>query len=228
MTEKQKSIIMKLAGDPELLKEYLGMVEAMEKKPVGKESTVSLYAMRRHTEDGTEYYHPVVVPKMGTMGENPDDYMMVADKSIITLQNTYERNIAMMRSVTREEPIILTIPETTYVELQEKLLALVTAIYTKIDEAGAILESISELTRMPIPSGMRKGYLMSSIMSKMTVSGACLNENYGIEEAHEYVDETPRDEYDEDGEYDEDEDEYNEDEYDGEDDCECGCCGCCE
>lgn len=218
MTERQKSIIMKLAGDPELLKEYLGMVETMEKRPVEKESTVSLYAMRRHTEDGTEYYHPVVVPKMGTIGEEPGDYMMVADKSIVTLQNTYERNIAMMRSMTGEEPIILTIPETTYEELKEKLLALVTAIYTKIDEAGEILSSISELTRMPIPAGMQKGYLMSSIMSKMTVSGSCLNENYGIEDAHDYVDETPEDEYEED---------YDEEEEDYEDDCDCDCEDCC-
>ena len=55
---------------------------------------------------------------------------------------------------------------------------------------------------------------MSSIMSKMTVSGSCLNENYGIEDAHDYVDETP-------------EDEYEEEEEDYEDDCDCDCEDCC-
>ena len=56
MTEKQKQIIMKLAGDPELLKEFLEMTNAMGATPVANEATVSLYVIKRHTEDGKEYY----------------------------------------------------------------------------------------------------------------------------------------------------------------------------
>jgi hypothetical protein len=207
MTEKQKQIIMKLAGDPELLKEFLEMTNAMGTTPVANEATMSLYVIKRHTEDGKEYYHPVVAPK--TMDANPEDYTMIADKSMITLQNTYGMQVEMMSRMTGEKPIVITIPERTYNELHDKLVALVSAIYAKIDESIAALDGISALTGRAVNTGMIKGMMTAEIMGKMRVSGQCLNENMDIEDAHDYV-----------------EDHECECDCDDDCDCDCGCCDC--
>lgn len=202
MNEMQKRIIMKLSGDPELLKEFLEMTSKMEAKPVPTDKTISLYVVKRHTEDGAEYYHPVVAPT--SMTAEPETYTMIADESMVKLQDTYADNVARMAGITRERPIIITIPEKTYNELKEKLIELVTAIYRKIDEAAEALDGISALTGSPVPVGMLKGMMTSQIMSNMKVTGHCLNENYGIEEKHDYIEDHVNEECD---------------------DCDC-CCGC--
>lgn len=217
MNEKQRQIIMKLAGDPALLEEFLKMTKSLEEKVEPSASTVSLYAVCRHTDDGKEYYHPVVAPT--NMSPEPEDYVMISDKNVVTLQKKYKMQINMMESMTGEHPVIITIPESKYIELENQLTALIGAIYEKIDAAynaaSDALEGISELTGTEIVPDSLKSMLVSQIVGKMTISGKCLNEDYEVEDAHDYVE----DEYDD--------DDYDDDDYEDDDYCDEDCDDCC-
>ncbi len=215
-------IVMRLASDPELLKTFLDMKEALDKAEAAstgtpaQTDTVSLYAVVRHTEDGTAYYHPMVIPTAG-MSEDPASYKMISNADLIELQEEGERYVSMYRSMYHDEPIILNVTKEVYGMLEEKLYSLINAVFTEVDQFSDRMTSI-------MGRAFDKANVLSAVMQKMTVAGTSLKRDGSIAEEHEmaYVEDRPV-EYDDDYDDDYDDEDYDEEDYDEEDE---DCCDC--
>lgn len=214
-------IVLKLASDPELLQTFLEMKEALDKASEvstsgpAKTDTVSLYAVVRHTEDGTAYYHPMVIPTAG-MSEDPESYKMIANADLVSLQEEGEHYVSMYRHMYHDEPVILNVSREVYSMLEEKLLNLVNAVFTEVDQFSDRMTSI-------MGRAFDKANVLSAVMQKMTVAGASLNRDGSIADEHEmaYIEDRPvedDDDYDEDYDEDYDDEDYDEDDED--------CCDC--
>lgn len=208
-------IILKLSDDKELLRQFLDMVSELNGKetasdaPAAPAKTVSVYCIPRHTEDGVAYYHPLVVPKVAMVSDNPDDYEMLADTDVISLQEKAAQMVAMYRMVYHNEPVIVSCSEETYEKLCAMLHELIAKIFGEVD---AFAERIGTMV-----SGFDKVGVLTQVMSQMTVSGASLTRAMDIcTDTHEYVEDSEPDYEDEDDYDDYDDDDYDDD-YDDED-----------
>lgn len=220
-------IILKLSEDKELLKQFLEMVDELNKKdsaPAENKSArvISVYCVPRHTTDGEVYYHPLVVPKVAMVSDNPDDYEMLADADVISLQEKAAGMISMYRMVYHCDPIIVTCSEESYEKLCTMLHDLISRIFGEVD---TFAERIGTMV-----SGFDKVSVLTQVMSQMTVSGASLTRSMEVcSEQHSYVeDDAPH--YDEECDEDYDEEDYDDDEdYEDEEDdsysTECPRCG---
>lgn len=217
MTNRERNeIIMRLASDPDLLKAFLETIDTVEHSPrvPDEEDGMYVYVMERHTSDGALYHHPLVNTKdmyalMPT--DNPDDYGMVADKDLLTLQTKSDRYLSALRAMTGESPVIIKIPLDVYNQLDEKLHDINKNIFDGINKAMEAIGGIGHMRGNEAALAMTKTDLMMSVLKRLhsTVSGACLTADLKLSEPQEYV-----------------EDIVPEDEEGCDWDCEDGCDGC--
>lgn len=216
----EKMILEALMTNPE----FRGILEGMllnmkdaEKKPETGDMHVWCAEMYDHNTE-THYYHPVVIPAV--MGQMDVDMLM--DPSFYKMaayENQFEayRMQGMMDNMNAYNVrlVLISVNRTIYNTLENQLMNLMTQVLREIAKCIEPLDRVCSMVNVR-NNQMMKIQLIGSVLSKITTTSYCFDENMTIHnsDSHEYELNDPE-------LYEDEDNEADFEEYDEDDDIDC-------